>query len=74
MRSDEWVRLNVVDRERFIVNRILKPTINKLTIITVTCPQLKNPKTRSRNRERLKLEKCLINELKPTLQYTPRKP
>gem|GEM_PF-833810 len=72
MRSDEWVRLNVVDRERFIVNRILKPTINKLTIITVTCPQLKNPKTR--NRERLKLEKCLINELKPTLQYTPRKP
>ena len=44
MRSDEWVRLNVVDRERFIVNRILKPTINKLTIITVTCPQLKTQK------------------------------
>jgi hypothetical protein len=32
MQSDEWVRLSVVDRERFIVNRILKTTINKLTI------------------------------------------
>jgi len=30
MQSDEWIKLNVVDREKFIVNSILKPAVNKL--------------------------------------------
>ena len=52
----------MVDRERYIVEEVLMLVIAKLMILVITCPQLKDPSPRH------KLEKCLMEELKPILQ------
>jgi hypothetical protein len=62
VRSNEWTRLSVVNREEYVVKNILIPIITKSTILIITCPQLKDSDPRH------KLEKCLIEELKPILQ------
>jgi hypothetical protein len=61
-RRSEWVNYGVVNREKYIVEEVLMPVITKLTILVITCPQLKDPSPRH------KLEKCLMEELKPILQ------
>jgi hypothetical protein len=61
-RRSEWVNYGVVNREKYIVEEVLMPVITKLTILVITCPQLKDLSPRH------KLEKCLMEELKPILQ------
>ena len=66
-RRGEWVNYGVVDRERYIVEEVLMPVITKLTILVITCPQLRDI-DKEKNKARLKLENCLISKLKPILQ------
>lgn len=66
--ADDWRGLTVVDRENYIRENILMPMIRGMEIIVITCPQLKDPVPRKKNEVRLKLEKCLIDHLKPRLQ------
>ncbi len=66
-RRDEWVNYGVVNREKYIVEEVLMPVITKLTILVITCPQLRDI-DKKKNKARLKLENCLISKLKPILQ------
>jgi len=66
-RRGEWVNHGVVNREKYIVEEVLMPVITKLTILVITCPQLRDI-DKKKNKARLKLENCLISKLKPILQ------
>jgi hypothetical protein len=66
-RRGEWVNYGVVNREKYIVEEVLMPVITKLTILVITCPQLRDI-DKKKNKARLKLENCLISKLKPILQ------
>jgi hypothetical protein len=64
---NEWINYGVVNREKYIVEEVLMPVITKLTILVITCPQLRDI-DKKKNKARLKLENCLISKLKPILQ------
>ena len=64
---DKWLNLSTKDREDFIRENILKPLMNKLTILIITCPQLKDPGPKRKNERRRMLEECVRKRLNPRL-------